>query len=312
MPTPTKRTARATKRVATKAANEPTLSSPSVQIFQIHYKGDQKEHLDPAFTEFDNKKGEAETHEFAVFEALTKTKQAKEADYWGAVSWRFGEKTGLKGEQLLKIVRNNPAADVFYMNPYPYNEALFQSGWMQGETVHPDFLALAEKVLVAAGFDANEVHRVTNSAGFSSANYFVGNQKFWAAYIPFVQTLLAGAEKKLPASVLKILHSSKADPRNLHNQSTYVPFIVERLFPLFMSTAGKSLAAAKVALPEQEKKLNEHLRKLREMKDTAVKGKSEWLLRAWMNYRNLYLQSAAPKDWCQKYLPVLNPKEIVW
>jgi hypothetical protein len=43
-----------------------------------------------------------------------------------------------------------------------------------------------------------------------------------------------------------------------------------------------------------------------------VKGKSEWLLKIWMNYRNLYLQSVCPKEWCAQYLPALNPKGVVW
>ena len=293
-------------------AQEKSQISSDILVFQIHYKGEQKQHLDAAFIEYDNKTAESETHEFAVFERLSGLAQTKKAKYWGAVSWRFGEKTGLAGHELIEIVRKNPTADVFYMNPYPYNEALFQSGWMQGETVHPDFMEISEKVLVAAGYESEEIHRTVASASFSSANYFVGSQKFWQAYIPFVQKLLADAERGLSQQALQMLHSSRADMRNLHNQSTYVPFIVERLFPLFMKTAGTGLSAAKITLPAQEQKLNEHLRKLREMKDTAVKGKSEWLLRAWMNYRNLYLQSVSPREWCKRYFPALNPKTIIW
>jgi hypothetical protein len=39
-----------------------------------------------------------------------------------------------------------------------------------------------------------------------------------------------------------------ADDRDLHKGATYVPFIVERLFPIFMKTAGKDLKGHKIAL----------------------------------------------------------------
>lgn len=46
------------------------------------------------------------------------------ADYFGALSWRFTEKTGLTGQALIEVVRSNPEVDLFYMNPFPHNEAI--------------------------------------------------------------------------------------------------------------------------------------------------------------------------------------------
>jgi hypothetical protein len=299
---------------AEKSSAKPPLSN-DIRIFQIHFKEDHAEHLDPSFEQYDNHGVEDETHEFAVFEKLhakMSKAAAKGVTHWGAVSWRFKEKTGLAGDELIKLVKANPDVDVFYMNPYPYNEALFQSGWMQGHTTHPDFLKIAAGFLEAAGLDAAEINRVTGSASFSSANYFVGKAAFWDRYLPFIRGAIRRAEIKMPLALRKKLHSSTADPRNLHHGSTYLPFIIERMFPAFMAAEGGGLVARKVALPAREKELNEHLKSLRQMKDAAIKGKSEWLLKIWMNYRNLYLQSVCPKDWCAKYLPALNPKGVVW
>jgi len=315
-PAPARKAAKKTpSKVALKKPAQVRVDSPSVRIFQIHFKEDQAEHLDPSFEQYDNHGVEDETHEFAVFEKLhaQMSKAAgKGVTHWGAVSWRFNEKTGLAGAELIRLVQTNPGVDVFYMNPYPYNEALFQSGWLQGHTTHPDLLDIAGGFLKAAGLDSSDFLRVASSAHFSSANYFVGTPEFWRRYIPFIREAITRAEKKMPAALKKRLHSSAADPRNLHHGSTYLPFIIERMFPLFMAADGKGLVARKVPLPAREKKLNEHLKSLRLMKDVAVKDKSEWLLRAWMNYRNLYVSNVCSKEWCAKYLPALNPKEVVW
>ena len=107
-----------------------------------------------------------------------------------------------------------------------------------------------------------------------------------------------------------LLHSKQADERDLHKGSTYVPFIVERLFPVFMKTAGKNLKPFKIALPEREREMNVHLKLLREMKDVAHKTNSAWLAACWVNYRNLYLTQANSKEWCEKHLRKINPPDI--
>jgi hypothetical protein len=101
-----------------------------------------------------------------------------------------------------------------------------------------------------------------------------------------------------------------ADDRNLHPGATYVPFIVERLFPVFMRSEGKDLKAYKIALPERERELNVHLKLLREMKDVAHRTQSAWLAACWVNYRNLYLSQTNGKAWCEKYLRNITPTEV--
>lgn len=313
---PAKSASKSPAKLAVKraAANDDGASSESaeVKVFQIHFKGEQANHLDDAFTHYDNAGVESETHEFAVFQKLQNSPLTRGLRHWGAVSWRFHEKTGLSGKELLETVAQHPEVDVFYMNPYPYNEAIFQSGWMQGETTHPDFLRLSAHFLAAAGFDPKEVIRIDNSASFSAANYFVGTPAFWNAYIPFIERVLARADANLEPAMLERIHSPEADVKSLHHGSTYIPFIVERLFPLFMRTGGKGLRARKIALPAQETKMNDQLRSLRQLKDAAVQAKSKDLHAIWTNYRNLYCQMAFKPFWAEKYLAALNPKELVW
>ena len=282
----------------------------SLRVFQIYFENWQRELLDPNFAALDNSKSTSELYEFDVFLRLAQSDYVKGAELWGALSWRFTEKTGMSGQDLVKFIEAHPGHDVYYCNPVPENEALYHNLWLQGETSHPQFLALMQAIFKVTGLPLEELVSIQASDTLSSANYFVATPKFWSAYLPWVQTVLSLANKKLPAQIRDLLHSPQADDRGLHGGATYVPFVIERLFPIFMKTQGKSLKGCKVPLPERERELNVHLKLLCEMKDVAHRTKSAWLAACWVNYRNLYLTQVRGKEWCTKYLRAITPTDI--
>ena len=286
-----------------------SLQAP-LRIFQIYYEGWQRELLDPNFIALDNGKTSSELMEFAVFERLAKSDYVKGAQLWGALSWRFTERTGMSGADWVKAIHDHPGADVYFCDPVPYNEALFHNFWLQGETAHPQFFALCQAVFKAAGLPEEDLTSISPSDQFSASNYFVATPRFWQTYLAWINQVLSAANKKLPPNIRDMMHSKMADDRDLHKGATYVPFIVERLFPVFMKTAGKGLKGFKIPLPERERELNVHLKLLREMKDVAHRTKSAWLAACWVNYRNLYLTQTKGKEWCTKYLRTITPTEI--
>lgn len=302
----------AAKKVAAKKVVAKKLAAkPAVKVFQFYTEAWQREVLDPAFVPLDSAKDAGnELREVALFERLLKDGSAKDAPLWGAVSWQFTEKTGLKGAELLKQVADNPGHDVYFCNPYASNEATFHNTWMQGVTEFPQFLAVAQAVFKAAGLDESELTSVHPSTSYSRGNYFVASPKFWALYLTFVRQVLAAAEKKLPAAVLNVLHTKLPDPRGVYQGATYVPLIVERLFSYFMHKHGKGLKSFKLVLPKAEAELNVHQKLLREMKNVAHQTKSPWMAACWVNYRNLYLAQNNSKAWCAKYLRVVTPAEV--
>jgi len=286
-----------------------SLKSP-LRIFQVYYESWQRDLLDPNFSGLDNSKSTSETKEFSVYEQLLSSDYVKDAQLWGALSWRFAEMTGMSGTDLIKSIQSHPGNDVYFCNPYPQNEALFHNGWQQGETTHPQFLAMAKAIFEVTGLPVEELTSISSSDLFSSTNFMVATPKFWQSYLPWVREVLSLANKKLPPKVRDFMHSKLADERNLHNSATYVPFIVERLFPVFMKTKGRNLKSYKIPLPERERELNVHLKLLREMKDVAYRTKSAWLAVCWANYRNLYFAQVNGKEWCDKYLRTITPTDI--
>lgn len=280
------------------------------RIYQIYFEPWQRELLDKAFKPLDNSGARTESQEFAVFERLIKSEELKEVELWGALSWRFNEKTGLTGKELLAQIKANPGYDVYFCNAHLGNEAIHYNMWMQGETSHPNFLQLVSAVFKAAALDEQELSALHPSSSFSADNCFVATPKFWRAYIAFIRKVLKAADKNLSPELLRLLHSKSADPHDLHAGATYVPFIVERLFAYFMRTRGSKLKPFKLVLPKREAELNVHQKLLREMKDMAFKTKSAWLAACWVNYRNLYLSQTQTKPWCNKYLRAITPTKM--
>jgi hypothetical protein len=293
-------------------AQSHSVADDDLRIFQIYYQPWQLELLDAQFIPLDNSQSRSELLELDVFQRLLKSDQVKGVELWGALSWRFGEKTQLSGVDLVQQIKTHPGYDVYYCNPEVINEALFHNLWLQGEVSHPDFLLLCRAFFEATDLPLEELTNIASSQLYSSTNSFVATTHFWQIYLKWITDLLNLANKKLSPHFRDMLHSSKADDRGLHKGATYVPFIVERLFPVFMKTAGKDLRGFKIALAKREDQLNVHLRLLRDMKDMAHKTKSHWLASCWMNYRNLYLSQVQTKDWCAKYLPTLSPAAIMF
>ena len=303
--------AKAAPKPATPKSPAPhPLAKQPVRLYQIFYDDWHEQLIDPALEPYDNRGVKSELFEFDVFEKLAKSDRTRGAEYWGALSWRFGEKTGMSGQDLRAAIAANPGFDVYYCNPFPANEAVYHNAWVQGEPSHPSFLALATAFFQAAGLPVERLTSIQTASSFSAANYLIGKPAFWSAYIQFVRKALATAERKMHPKMRALLHSKIADQHSFHFGATYVPFIVERLLDTFLHTEGAGLKAFKIVLPAREQELNVHQKLLREMKDVAHKTKSNWLAAIWVNYRSLYLTQTNGREWTQKYLRAITPPGV--
>lgn len=290
------------------AAPAPAAQS-KVRIFQIYYRPEHREALDPAFEPYNNEGDKSPLLEFNVFRKLANSHLVDGVDLWGALSWKFKEKTGLTGEQLKKVIADNPGCDVYYCNPFPEIEGIYQNLWMQGETCHPNFLILCREFFKAAGLDERILIQIQLSKQIATSNYFVATPDFWRGYISFVNEIIQRAEKGMPTAVKEIIYSSSADRKGLHAGASYMPFIIERLLSVYIGL-NKKLKTFKFECVLKKSKMNTHIHLLRQMKDAAIISKSNWLAACWINYRNLYLVHTSGDEWCNAYLGKLSPNKL--
>lgn len=280
-----------------------------IKVFQIHYMPEQADCLDPSFLPFDNAASTDPSLEFGVTKQLHQSQIVGDAALWGTVSWKFQQKTGMTGQYLLDYLISHPGYDVYHCNPNPELEALYQNMWMHAQTCHPRFLELVRSVFELGGLDPAVCHFLQPAKAFSSANYTVATPAYWAAYVGFIDRVLQPAMSD--AVLREQLLSQRADPANLHRGACYLPFVIERLFGVFLTSAeGRKFRTHKYPLPAAEARLTAHHHRLREMKDVAWTTRSEWLGYCWMGYRNMFLQNQLGADWARRHLAEITPSSI--
>jgi len=284
----------------------------SIKIFQIYYHDRQLPFLDPDFEPYDNAEDKSPLLEFNVFAKLLQSDKLHGTRLWGALSWKFGQKTGLTGARFKKVIAANPGYDVYFCNPHAEVEALYHNLWLQGEVSHPNFIALSKEIFEVAGLPAELLTEIQPSLNFATANYFVATPSFWKRYAAFVSRILLAANKKLSPTARAIMFSSTADPSGVHAEASYIPFIVERLFSVFLRTEGHDFRAYKISPQDPHGPINVHLKLLSEMRNLACRTKSAWMASCWVNYRNLYLTNSHGAPWAQRYLKCITPQAVVF
>jgi len=278
----------------------------NLQVWQIYYREDQLPALDPAFTPFNNTGVASPMLEFDVFQRLWRSALTTPCAHWAAVSWKFGRKTGLSAQELYGLLDELGQVDLVYMNPFPKDEGLFESSWVQGEVSHPGLLSLARPILGLIQSNLYAIEELQLSSSYSTCNYLFGNARFWSSYIPFVEGVIKAAEEALVTEQRAFMWSSDADWRGLHNGASFAPFIVERLLPIFLRSEGKGLKARQLKLPKPEAQLSRALVELREMKDMAILTGSGRVFERWKQARRDYALARFSPAWCTRFLPMLD------
>jgi len=207
--------------------------STNIEIYQIYFKPELKEHLDPRFTPLDNTANpRPDLREWYNWDQEHETILEKGLDLWGFVSWKFKQKTGLDGDQVFNFIEKNPGYDVYLFNPCIINEAVFLNSWEQGDIHHPNISDIGNKFLRKLGHDYDVREYVIDRRKNVFANYVVGSSKFWTGFMEFSRRLFTEADKDLEfkEQVFGAGRSNYAHDKSLPNFT----FLIERLIPSYI------------------------------------------------------------------------------
>jgi len=266
--------------------------STNTKIFQIYFKPELVAHCDPAFTPLDNTENpRPELREWYVWDKEHKNILAQELDYWGFVSWKFQEKTGLTGQQAFDFINNNPGYDVYLFNPCIVNEAVFANSWEQGDIHHPNISGIGNTFFAKLGYEDIDVKSIIldrNKTVF--ANYVVGNQKFWTKFMEFSRNLFTEADKD-PGFKQQVFGeglSNYVHDRSLPNFT----FLIERLIPTFLELEELTSIGYKYSpetLPEKYRPYAGDIMALSDLKVAVNRYNSDELYDIWNFYRHKFL-----------------------
>jgi len=276
----------------------------AIRLLQIAGKGGA---TDPAFEAY---QPEPSAWQFsAILNALFAAQRdsaLQKSELWGLMTVNFTPRTGMSGQDLLKVIESNPGFDLYYASAQPELEAVYHNPWRPPEVTHLGFVDLSRRFLKSAGLSDAPVDSLSDSALFATGHLMVATPLIWEKYTVFVAGVFAKAQKNLsPAD-----HAMLFKETPVAGRMTYLSLIVARLLSLFLMLRDSTFRAYKITLPEQEKSLNNHLLFLRDMKDIGLARKSKWHLAAWLSYRGLYLAHVMGKAWILKHINGITPSNL--
>jgi len=268
--------------------------STNIKVFQIYFKPELKVHCDPAFTPLDNTENpKPELREWYVWDKEYENIVKQDLDYWGFVSWKFKEKTGLTGQQVFDFINANPGQDVYLFNPCIVNEAVFANSWEQGDIHHPNISVIGNTFLKKIGYgDIDVKGMVLDRHTTVFANYIVGSREFWAKFMEFTRKLFSEADKdpEFKHQVFGQGLSNYAHDRSLPNFT----FLIERLIPTYLELEGiKSIGYKHTpdTVPMKYQAVIDEIMALSDLKVLINRHSSDELYDIWNLYRHKFLQN---------------------
>lgn len=262
----------------------------NTKIFQIYFKAEQIDSLDPAFSPLDNTVNpRPDLQEWYLWDQHAD----QDLDHWGFVSWRFKEKTNLSGDQITKWISDNPGYDVYLINPAIINEAVFANGWEQGEHYHPGISAIADNFLAKLGYtDYKVIEQLLDRTRTGFATYFVASRDFWQGYMEFSRQLFVQAEQDA-----EFKYQVFADGLSGYARNPSLPmftFLNERLLATYMDLHDSKVLPYQYTEETIADKYRPYFSDISALSDLKVlinQYESDELYQIWDHYRRKFLQA---------------------
>lgn len=205
----------------------------TLRIYQSYFKEEQISLMDKEFYLLDNRENfQSELREHPLNLRCYQQSIKDNIDLWGLVSWKWRNKVhDISASQLIKSIESYPGYDIYFVNPYPNIDSIWYNTWEHGIHCHPYIIEICQELFPAIGLDPNLLFQPTAYDISCWGNYYVGNKKFWDAWLDLIGQYLL----KLPTlseQVQKMHRSSAQYPDD--KLLGYFPFIHERLFSTFL------------------------------------------------------------------------------
>lgn len=209
-----------------------------MKIYQVYFDDKSRQSLDKTFTPYDNSNPIKEKEfEYGVMRDIYFNHDPfKNNKYFGVLSWKFKEKTGLRGSDFVSWINKNKGYDVYVINPYPEQSFINYNVWYQGEYWHPGLIELTEKLFKDAGIDI-DIRSTRNSFdNCSFCNYWVANKKFWYKYMYYCEKLYKAIYEADDDDTKKLLFDISVYGGG--GDVAFFPFIFERMISAILASTN--------------------------------------------------------------------------
>ncbi len=167
-----------------------------IYVYQIFYDATSRAKIQPGFIPIDNTNSKhSDWFEFWVILNFLRNNALEEGAWYGFLSPKFFEKTGIDSATVLKAIEeNDESTDVAIFSTAWDQLAYFLNPWEQGEVWHPGLTALTQNFLAQHGFNTDLRSIVTDSANSVFSNYLIAKKDFWTAWHDLAENFFSYVE----------------------------------------------------------------------------------------------------------------------
>ncbi len=149
------------------------------ELRQIYYDEETFSNIVEPFIPLDNSNTGNEWYEFLPILKFLNNEELTDDLFYGFLSPKFVQKSGVCIEQLLETIEANKDFDVLLFSPFWDQLAYFSNVFEQGEQCHPGLFRETLKFLNFSSVDINLNEFITSSEDSCFSNYVVAKKPFW-------------------------------------------------------------------------------------------------------------------------------------
>jgi hypothetical protein len=270
-----------------------SVTAEGLFVHQIFYDEASRASIDPGFIPLDNTANpRPDWYEFWVILDFLRRTELSENAWYGFLSPRFFSKVGLTSDNVYRLLRANPDADVLLL-PYAWNITCYSINQFEmGERSHPGLLKVSEPIFDRLGYD---IRRIISHMGNSNySNFIVGKPSYWRRWQRAAEALFETAEStELGSMSTTYVHRQQSAPMKA--------FIQERIGSVIMFHEQLDIVAPDVSetapfigtLLKPNDEVRRTLRNLDLMKRRAIALKDGRVIEEFRRRRSLLYRSWA-------------------
>lgn len=204
------------------------------KLYQSYLSADQRKAISPDAIPWSYELNtDKSTREYELFKQIY-ISRIHQPEPWGLVSSKFSNKTMISVEDFIHFADQKLSAgfDCAFINPMIGNEAMHASVWDQGiKTGHHGLEKIVDHLEKLLQFPVNVPMGINI---FAFCNYFVATPEFWGHYFEFVDHILESLDQEAGKGTEVGLIYSNPGFYSRDPSVTMKPFIIERLFSVFI------------------------------------------------------------------------------
>lgn len=204
-------------------------------IYQIFYDSESKSKLDPGFIPLDNSiNPRPDWFEFFPILEFLKNNELDDDAWYGFLSPRFLEKTGIQAETVYSIIKNHSNDCDILLFSYAWDQlSYYLNPFEQGDVWHPGLSELSQYFFDSIGLPIDIKTMVTYSSTSVFSNYFIAKPIFWRRWLTIANLFFESVENGVISGMEN--DTSYVIPENKTPMKT---FIQERLASVILYQGG--------------------------------------------------------------------------